>query len=716
MTVNVSRLQLSNITGERTLNLGDASYGIAEVTAVDGIYINITIVEPMRIDAIPLSGTPGGDNGQIVLDIDEGAFLDLSGNAINTQSNLILSEFPDISPPTVTTATLHLGTGILELFADETMDLSPLSEVNLTRLHIADNTGDGYFVFPNEVLRISGRTGRNGKIDGITFNVSITERERVKLIAASNTPGGDQTTLVLDAFTGFVHDIGLKDNLDNLDIAITEIADIIPPTIETATLNLTDGVMVVSTSEIIDTTPFSRVNLSKIILSNLTESDPTGDIALTESTVTADDNFQLVLKLSELERVRAIQISNTDGGDNGTAFISIIQGAVYDIGRNDNVEKLYFSLIEIEDSLKPTIVSVSLNYSTGIIVISATETIDSTPRTLIDTTKILLYNANVGDALTILNGNVVADDKLQVTMTLTEDQRALGIKRSGTPGGDNGALLVKLNSNAMQDIGQNGIIETDLTLIEYDDVIHPIPLVAVVNFTFGTVTLNFSETILAEQTSQYNFSNVYFSDIFGQKNVSLSDSTAKTSFLTTVKFTMSERTRVTGIEHSATPGGDGLKVVMDIYANAFQDVATNFNRDTFGIEVVEFPDILTPHIISGKIFLGNGHITLLASEILDLTPLSKLKLSQMFLANVTGDERIPLATVFETISDDHAYINITLLETQRVQAVLIANQRGGDNEPIVLDIGSNTFVDIAQNGNHKPMMIFWKNSQMMYRR
>ena len=66
----------------------------------------------------------------------------------------------------------------------------------------------------------------------------------------------------------------------------------------------------------------------------------------------------------------------------------------------------YTCLIEIEDSLKPTIVSVSLNYSTGIIVISATETNDSTPRTLIDTTKILLYNGNVGDTLTILSENV----------------------------------------------------------------------------------------------------------------------------------------------------------------------------------------------------------------------------------------------------------------------------------------------------------------------
>ena len=99
---------------------------------------------------------------------------------------------------------------------------------------------------------------------------------------------------------------------------------------------------------------------------------------------------------------------------------------------------------------------------------------------------------------------------------------------------------------------------------------------------------------------------------------------------------------------------------------------------------------MTPHILSGKIFLGNGH-KFIGIGNLDLTPLSKLKLSQMFLANVTGDERIPLATVFETISDDHAYINITLLK-QRVQALLIANQRGGDNEPIVLDMGSTLLI------------------------
>ena len=44
-------------------------------------------------------------------------------------------------------------------------------------------------------------------------------------------------------------------------------------------------------------------------------------------------------------------------------------------------------------------------------------------------------------------------------------------------------------------------------------------------------------------------------------------------------------------------------------------------------------------------------------------------------------------------------------EPQRVQAVLIANQRGGDGEPIILDVSPSTFVDVAQNPNLKNIML-----------
>ena len=77
----------------------------------------------------------------------------------------------------------------------------------------------------------------------------------------------------------------------------------------------------------------------------------------------------------------------------------------------------------------------------------------------------------------------------------------------------------------------------------------------------------------------------------------------------------------------------------------------------------------------------------------------------MFLANVTGDRRIPLIGVDQVIAEDRKFINISLSEPQRVQAVLIANQRGGDGEPIILDVSPSTFVDVAQNPNLKNIML-----------
>ena len=186
----------------------------------------------------------------------------------------------------------------------------------------------------------------------------------------------------------------MKDNLDNLNILINEIADTIHPVVETATLNLTDGILVVTTNEIIDTTPVSRVNLSKIILTNETSFDPPHGLTLLNSRITAYDDFRLVLKLSELERVRGIQISNTAGGDNEAAFLSLLEGAFYDVGRNDNIEKLYLPIVEIADTLKPSIFSVAINFSTGVIRMNVSETVDGTPNSNINTTSIRLFNSS----------------------------------------------------------------------------------------------------------------------------------------------------------------------------------------------------------------------------------------------------------------------------------------------------------------------------------
>ena len=72
-----------------------------------------------------------------------------------------------------------------------------------------------------------------------------------------------------------------------------------------------------------------------------------------------------------------------------------------------------------------------------------------------------------------------------------------------------------IESGAVRDIAQNSNAETNLVLIEHDDIVHPVPMMAIINFTHGTVVLNFSETILSESASDYNLGNIYLSDIPG---------------------------------------------------------------------------------------------------------------------------------------------------------------------------------------------------------
>ena len=81
-------------TNESATSLAGSS-----IVQFDGTEINITILEPLRIRAIPLSATPGGDGAPLILDVSAGAFSDLSENLIVDSFNIVLTESPDISPP-----------------------------------------------------------------------------------------------------------------------------------------------------------------------------------------------------------------------------------------------------------------------------------------------------------------------------------------------------------------------------------------------------------------------------------------------------------------------------------------------------------------------------------------------------------------------------------------------------------------------------------------
>ena len=70
-----------------------------------------------------------------------------------------------------------------------------------------------------------------GTIDGVAFNLTVSELKEFLLIAHSGTPGGDGNALTLDLAFGAMHDIGIKYNLKKDGIKIIEKPDKIPPSI-----------------------------------------------------------------------------------------------------------------------------------------------------------------------------------------------------------------------------------------------------------------------------------------------------------------------------------------------------------------------------------------------------------------------------------------------------------------------------------------------------
>ena len=184
---------------------------------------------------------------------------------------------------------------------------------------------------------------------------------------------------------GAIRDIGT--NLlpvDNTLITLTEIADTGKPVITEVTLNYSTGVMTTA-NETIDGNPPNLLNLSKIFLS---DSSGAREIELTGAEFESQESTTVTITLTELQRVAAIPISGSQGGDAGAIVADFDSEAFQDMGTNKLDEILGVSVVETRDSIIPVVFNATINYSTGILFISSSETIDMTPASMIDLSKI----------------------------------------------------------------------------------------------------------------------------------------------------------------------------------------------------------------------------------------------------------------------------------------------------------------------------------------
>ena len=105
-----------------------------------------------------------------------------------------MTETPDTVDPTLTSAQIDYGSGIITFDADETLDFTPV-------------TDQGYENYNTSLIYISNSIGEYGinidtakvttSVDSIQFFVRLDEADRVAALRISSTPGGDEGGVLL---------------------------------------------------------------------------------------------------------------------------------------------------------------------------------------------------------------------------------------------------------------------------------------------------------------------------------------------------------------------------------------------------------------------------------------------------------------------------------------------------------------------------------------
>jgi hypothetical protein len=241
------------------------------ITFNDGTSFNISLESFEVANAIAISGTPGGDGKAMVLDITTGALRDIAGNLIQPDTNITVIEKPDVTPPIPFNATIFYETGLVWIEADEPLDLTPTSYVDLEQIQIGETSNTCNSAQYPEICTLLGATVVGTANDSFTVTIQLTEKQRVAAIANSGTPGGDGSALRVDAKKNFVRDIAQNNNTghaNSINMEAHELADYLRPSAIGSSIDLNDGTLIIIFSEIIDTTPRSLVDVSKFKIYN----------------------------------------------------------------------------------------------------------------------------------------------------------------------------------------------------------------------------------------------------------------------------------------------------------------------------------------------------------------------------------------------------------------------------------------------------------------
>ena len=629
--INMAKLFISNSADNN--NVGVSLVG-ATVKNESTTTLVFHLTEVQRAALIVISGTTGGDGVPTVLNIQSGAFHDMSINPNEAAVGISIVEFADTEKPFILAATLNFGTSVLRVDSSETLS----TDASKQRFDLAFLRNLSLSVNDTNSVNLDGSEILNAKLD--YFELRIPELSRVQMLYFSSQSIGDGTPLVLDIGEGAFTD--LAENAMNAvnGLKVTEIADTIKPSVlSSATINYADGTLRIPVTETLDRTPEHLTDLSKIFLADSTNDSA---IPLQGASIVAVDTTLFTITLTELQRVQAIALSNTQGGDGSPMVLDMQKSAVVDLSSNYISDEFNITLIETDDYLFPYLKWSSLNFSTGELVLSASETIDLTPKSKValDAAEFVNEADGSGTSVTIAGADFVEIDTTTITLVLTEDERVNAYRISSQVGGDGTNIYFKATPTLFKDIAQNPLNATKIMMVnEINDTSIPFVKNVTLNYSTGMLSLFISETVDLVPISNLRLDTINISNDYGSilptKTFHLNDSSVVEADAVVINILLSEFTRNAAQRIAGTTGGDGTAALLEISESSFLDLGLNDIPQT-NFEVFEIPDTVPPAAFTGSINYTNGIVVIQFTETLGISN-GLIDLSKSFLANYKFD-------------------------------------------------------------------------------
>ena len=301
--------------------------------------------------------------------------VDLAGNRNDDNLDIKIVEFPDVVPPEIVNVTLDLsngGTGcgfircaVLQFEFSEFIN-NDFSAINISTVELIGSASGEKVHLGSAMLSSSFEE---------KLSITLTEEQRIRAIRITNRlvdqphVSNDTETLLLTIGDGFVIDRGALALSAVTGKSIIEIPDNDPPKLLNASVDLATGVLQAVIDETIDGL---NVHFENVFLSNTSGGK---DLDIFGATFSASISSILSIQLTEAQRVHAIEISGTRGGDGITAFLEVADGGFFDVAGNTMDAIGGLLLNETQDDTPPVLEEIHFNFLTGEMKFICSETI-----------------------------------------------------------------------------------------------------------------------------------------------------------------------------------------------------------------------------------------------------------------------------------------------------------------------------------------------------